>query len=318
MDDAGHDMRLARVAAVRPVAVDILRFELEPADRRPFAPFAPGAHIDLTTPAGPVRQYSLCGDPLERRRYAIAVKREREGRGGSNSLHDGAEEGAALAFSGPRNLFPLVAGTGGSLLIAGGIGITPVYAMAQALASAGRPWELHYCARSREHAAFVDELAALPGGSLTPWFSEKPLLDARALLREVRADTDVYCCGPAPLMQAVKEAGSHWPAGRLHFEYFAAPAVDWPPNQAFEVELASSGAVLQVPRDRTILQVLRANGIEVPSACEEGVCGTCEVRVCAGDPEHRDMLLNDTEKAAGKTMMVCVSRARSPRLMLDL
>jgi ferredoxin-NADP reductase len=318
MDEAGHDVRLARVAAVRPVAIDILRFELEPGDRRPFAPFGAGAHIDVTTPAGPVRQYSLCGDPAQPRRYAIAVKREREGRGGSASLHEGVEEGSALAFSGPRNLFPLAGGSGPSLLIAGGIGITPIFAMAQALATAGRAWELHYCARSREHAAFVDELAALPGGRLVTWFSEKPLLDARALLQEVRAETDVYCCGPAPLMQAVKEASAHWPSERVHFEYFAAPAIDWPANQPFEVELARSGEVLPVPRDRTLLQALRAHGVDVPSACEEGVCGTCEVRVCAGEPEHRDMLLTDAEKAAGKTMMVCVSRSRSPRLVLDL
>jgi len=317
MDEAGQDMRLARVASIRPAAIDILRFELEPADRRPFAPFAPGAHIDLTTPAGLVRQYSLCGDPAQPGRYAIAVKREREGRGGSASLHEGIEEGSALAFSGPRNLFPL-APRGSSLLIAGGIGVTPIYAMAQALAASGRPWEMHYCARSRQHAAFFEELAALPGGALHTWFGEMPLLDARPLLRQVRADTDVYCCGPAPLMQAVKEAGAHWPAGRLHFEYFAAPSIAWPPNRPFEVELARSRKVLQVPRERSILQVLRANGVEVASACEEGVCGTCEVRVLEGEPEHRDMLLGDAEKAAGRSMMTCVSRARSPRLVLDL
>ncbi len=313
----GADVRLARVVSIRPVATDILRFELEPADRRPFAPFAPGAHIDVTTPGGPVRQYSLCGDPASARRYAIAVKLEREGRGGSKSMHGWIEEGDSLAFSGPRNLFPL-APEGASLFIAGGIGITPILAMVQALAAAGRPWELHYCARSREHAAFHQELAALRGGEVIPYFSEAPLLDARALLREARGETDLYCCGPAPLMQAVKEAAGHWPAGRVHFEYFAAPAIAWPPNQPFEVELARQGIVLQVPRDRTVLQVLRAAGVDVPSACEEGVCGTCETRILAGEAEHRDMLLSDSEKAAGRTMMVCVSRSRSPRLVLDL
>jgi ferredoxin-NADP reductase len=313
----GAETRLARVAAIRPVARDILRFELTPADRRPFVPFAPGAHIDVTTPGGPVRQYSLCGDPANPRRYAIAVKLESEGRGGSRSMHGWIEEGDSLAFSGPRNLFPL-APEGASLLVAGGIGITPIFAMVQALAAAGRPWELHYCARSREHAAFHEELAALPGGQVFPYFSEAPLLDARALLREPRPATELYCCGPAPLMQAVKEAAAHWPAGRVHFEYFAAPAVAWPPNQPFEVELARRGVVLQVPRDRTILQVVRAAGIDVPSACEEGVCGTCETRVVAGEPEHRDVLLSDSEKAAGGTMMVCVSRSRSTRLVLDL
>ena len=146
----GVDIRLARVASIRTIAIDVLRFELEPADRRPFAPFAPGAHIDVTTPGGPVRQYSLCGDPASARRYAIAVKLEQEGRGGSRSMHGWIEDGDSLAFSGPRNLFPL-APEGASLLIAGGIGITPIFSMAQALASAGRPWELHYCARSEAH-----------------------------------------------------------------------------------------------------------------------------------------------------------------------
>ena len=317
MDEAGREVRLARVASIRPAAIDILRFELEPADRRPFAPFGPGAHIDVTTPGGPVRQYSLCGDPSNPRRYAIAVKLEGEGRGGSRSMHRALDEGEALAFSGPRNLFPL-APEGESLLIAGGIGITPIYAMAQALAAAGRPWELHYCARSAEHAAFASELEGLAGGRLSTYFSETPLLDARALLREVRPATDVYCCGPAPLMQAVKEAAAHWPAERVHFEFFAAPAIAWPPDQPFEVELARQGTVLQVPRDRTILQALRVHGVDVNSACEEGVCGTCETRVLAGMPEHRDMLLSEAEKAAGRTMMVCVSRSRSPRLVLDL
>jgi ferredoxin-NADP reductase len=317
MDEAGQEVRLARVASIRPAAIDILRFELEPADRRPFAPFTAGAHIDVTTPAGPVRQYSLCGNPSDARRYAIAVKREAEGRGGSISMHGALEEGEPLAFSGPRNLFKL-APAGESLLIAGGIGITPIYAMAQALAAAGRPWELHYCARSAEHAAFRSELEVLAQGRMSTYFSEAPLLDAGALLREVRPETHVYCCGPAPLMQAVKQAAAHWPAERVHFEYFAAPAIAWPPNQPFEVELARSGAVLQVPRDRSILQVLRADGVDVHSACEEGVCGTCETRVLAGEPEHRDMLLTDAEKAAGRTMMVCVSRSRSPRLVLDL
>jgi ferredoxin-NADP reductase len=318
MDVGEQDVRLARVASIRPVATDILRFELEPADRRPFAAFTPGAHIDVTTPGGPVRQYSLCGDPDQPKRYAIAVKLEAEGRGGSASMHRSLEEGEPLAFTGPRNLFPLAASDGASLLIAGGIGITPIYAMAQSLARRGRRWELHYCARSEGHAAFRAELQALPGGQVRTYFSEAPLLDARALLHDVRPETDVYCCGPAPLMQAVKEASGHWPSGRVHFEYFAAPAVDWPPNTAFEVELSRQGQVVEVPRDRTILQVLRANGTDVPSACEEGVCGTCEVRVLAGEPEHRDMLLSEAERAAGRTMMVCVSRARSRRLVLDI
>jgi vanillate O-demethylase ferredoxin subunit len=191
--------------------------------------------------------------------------------------------------------------------------------MARRLAAEGRAWELHYCARSEAHAAFHGDLQALPHGRVHTYFSEAPLLDARALLAQARPGTQLYCCGPAPLMKAVEEAASHWPAGHVHFEFFAAPANDWPANEPFEVEIATTGEVLPVAPDRSILQVVRAIGIDVPSACEEGVCGTCETRVLSGTPQHRDVLLCAEEKAAGRTMMICVSRAaRGERLVLDL
>jgi vanillate O-demethylase ferredoxin subunit len=153
---------------------------------------------------------------------------------------------------------------------------------------------------------------------VTPWFSEQPLLDVRALLREVRDGTHVYCCGPAGLMAAVRAAAAHWPQGCVHFEYFAAPARVHAPNRAFEVELRRRGLVLEVPAGQTLLQALRAHGIDVPSSCEEGVCGTCETRVLEGECEHRDCLLSDAERAASASMMVCVSRAKARRLVLDL
>jgi vanillate O-demethylase ferredoxin subunit len=314
-----QELRLARVSAVRTVAKDILAYDLVPADRRPFAPYEPGAHIDVHVPNGLVRPYSLCGDPAQPKRYTIAVKLEEGGRGGSASMHRGAEAGVALGIEGPRNYFALQPGEDRTTLIAGGIGITPIYAMAQWLAANGRTWELHYCARSAQHAAFVAELEALPNGSVKTYFSETPLLDAAALLREARSGVELYCCGPAPLMQAVKDASAHWPSERVHFEYFSAPPAQWPDNEPFEVELARSGEVLQVPADRSILQVVRERGIDVHSACEEGVCGTCETAVLAGVPQHRDMLLSAAEKASGRSMMICVSRAaRGSRLVLDL
>lgn len=318
LSDATLEQRLVRVTAVRDAAVDIRCFELAAADRRPLAPFTPGAHIDVHAPGGQVRQYSLCGDPRDATSYTIAVKREAAGRGGSRSMHDDVEAGSALGILDPRNHFPLAEGAAHSLFIAGGIGITPIRAMIHALAADGQAWELHYCARSPAHAVFHDELAALGGPRVTPWFSEAPLLDAHALLREVRDGTHVYCCGPAALMAAVKDATAHWPAGCVHFEYFTAPAHAPAPNRAFEVELRASGLTFEVPPERSLLQAVRDHGVDVATSCEDGVCGTCETRVLEGECEHRDLLLTDAERAANKSMMICVSRAKSPRLVLDL
>ena len=323
MENAMDEMRLARVAAVRTVATDVAAYDLVAADGRELAPFSPGSHIDVHLPNGLIRQYSLCSDPSDISHYTIAVKKESAGRGGSLAMHERIEEGSSIAIAGPRNLFPLSGdGDGGSddhsLFIAGGIGITPILAMIRSLTAHGRSWELHYCARSEQHAAFYRDLQALGGDRVHPYFSETPLLDASALLAAPRAATHVYCCGPVPLMNAVKEATANWQDGRVHFEWFAAPEVEHAPNQAFEIELSQSGRVLTVPSDQSILTVLRNAGIAVASACEEGVCGTCETRVLAGQPDHRDMLLSASERAANGSMMVCVSRACSARIVLDL
>jgi vanillate O-demethylase ferredoxin subunit len=317
LKDHREESRLVRIRAIRDVGTDIRSYELAPADGRPLPAFGAGAHIDVQLPNGMTRQYSLHGDPRERSAWHIAVKREAAGRGGSASLHDAGDVGATLGIVGPRNHFPLDPAARRHLLIAGGIGVTPIYAMAQELSARGQPWALHYCARSPGHAAFHRELQAL-GGDVTTHFSEKPVLDVQKLLRTHPEGTHVYCCGPQPLMQAVQEAAAHWPAGEVHFEWFAASAAAWPANEPFEVELARSGRTVQVPRDRTILQVLRDDGIDVACACEEGVCGSCETRVLAGTPQHRDLLLSAEERAQGQTMMVCVSRAQTPRLVLDL
>lgn len=312
------EQRLARVAAIARPAKDVLVFDLVAADRRPLAPFSPGSHIDVFAPNGQMRQYSLCGDAADASRYVIAVKREDQGRGGSRSMHRSLEVGSPLAFAGPRNFFALRAGAAHSIFIAGGIGITPIRSMILALQSAGESWELHYCARSVAHAAFLAEIRALAPTRVKPYLSEAPLLDAGALLRDVRPGAHVYCCGPEGLMAAVRAAAAHWPEGHVHFEWFAAPKAEWPENNAFEIGLARSGLVLRVPADRTILQVVREHGVEVMSACEEGVCGTCETAVLEGEPEHRDMLLSPQERAAGRCMMICISRAKSSKLVLDL
>lgn len=313
------ELRLAQVREVRELARDILGFELVARDGRPLPPFSAGAHVDVHTPSGKVRQYSLCGDPANRDSYLIAVKREDNGRGGSLSMHERLEEGSTLAVQGPRNHFPLSDAAQSSLFVAGGIGITPVVAMLYTLAAAGRPWTLHYCARSAEHAAFLPEVSALPGGTVHTHFGELPVLDVRGLLEPMQPGCHLYVCGPAGLMDAALKASAHWPGGHVHHEYFAAPpAAAGAPPAAFELHLARSGATLTVPAERSIVQALREHGVHLPTACEEGVCGTCEVAVLDGLPEHRDFILSGAERAANRTLLACVSRARSARLVLDL
>ena len=317
--NSASESRRVRVGSIRELAVDILGYELEPADGRALPAYQAGAHVDIHVPAGLVRQYSLCGEPDATQCYRIAVKKDAAGRGGSLSMHDDVEVGSLLGMTGPRNFFPLAAGAPGkSLLIAGGIGITPIYAMVQALHTAGRDWTLHYCARSQAHAAFYDELDALAPRRVVPHFSEVPVLDVDALLAARAQGTHVYCCGPEGLMSAVKAATARSDPSCIHFEWFSAPRIDHARDRSFEVELERSGLVLAVPADRSILQVVREQGVDVPSACEEGVCGTCETCVLAGEPDHRDMLLTPEERAANRSMMICISRAISDRLVLDL
>jgi ferredoxin-NADP reductase len=315
---SNEESRRVHVSSIREVATDTLCFDLAPADGRPLPPFAAGAHVDVHTPSGQVRQYSLCGDPTAQGTdYRIAVKRESSGRGGSLGMHQQVSVGTPLGITGPRNHFPLEPDAKVHLLLAGGIGVTPLYAMAQALARRGEAWKFHYCARSREHAAFYDEIVALGGKNVLAHFGPTPILDTSRLLREQPPGTHVYCCGPRGLMEAVEAATAHWSPGNAHFEWFA--GVDSGlANVPFEVELARRRVTYLVPAEKTILQVLRENDVFVDSSCEQGVCGTCETTVLSGEVEHRDLLLSPEERSAGRTMMICVSRARSPKIVLDL
>ncbi|HVZ45944.1 MAG TPA: PDR/VanB family oxidoreductase [Ramlibacter sp.] len=313
------ESRRVRVSAIREAAIDILAFDLAPLDGRPLPAFPPGAHVDVHTPSGLVRQYSLCGDPAAAAgTWRIAVKKESQGRGGSLSMHEAVRAGTMLGVTGPRNHFPLAADASEHLLIAGGVGITPMHAMAQALAARGAAWKLHYCARSREHAAFLDELTLLGGSRVVPHFGLSPTLDVTGLLRARAVGTHVYCCGPQGLMKAVEAAASHWNPAHVHFEWFVAAETDGSRNVPFEVELARRRMTLAVPEDKSILRVLCEHGVHVESACEQGICGTCETAVLQGDVEHRDKLLSREERAANRSMMVCVSRAKSPKIVLDL
>jgi ferredoxin-NADP reductase len=286
---------------------------------RPSLPeWAPGAHIDVVLPSKKERQYSLCGDPANRDEWLLGVLREEAGRGGSAFVCDELAEGTVLTVRGPSNNFPLVPATR-YVFIAGGIGITPILPMLRAAGEAGRPWQLWYGGRRRSSMAFTDALAPY-GENVHLWPQDVcGLLPLDELLANPAAGALVYCCGPAPLLAAVEQRCAGWPAGSLHLERFApvAPA-NAAADEPFEVELARARKTLVVPVGTSILHAIEATGVVVLSSCQEGTCGTCETEVLEGVPDHRDSLLTEAERAAGEVMMICVSRSRSPRLVLDL
>lgn len=312
------DVRL-RVSRRETVARGVLAIELRAPSGAPLPDWSPGAHIDLKLGPGLVRQYSLCGDPADRTVWRIAVLHEPGGRGGSRYVHDKLHAGDLVEVRGPRNHFPLEP-SARYLFIAGGIGITPILPMAAAATAAGAEWHMHYGGRSRASMAFRTDLIGTHGPRVTirPQ-DEAGLLDLDTILRTPRPDTMVYCCGPEPLLQAVEQRCTAWPAGTLHIERFSPREQDAPVRQeAFEVQLAQSGLMMTVPTGRSILEAVEAAGIQVLSSCREGTCGTCETSVIEGEVDHRDSLLTPAERAANDTMFICVSRAAGPRLVLDL
>ncbi|AYC35008.1 oxidoreductase [Pseudomonas cavernae] len=302
-------------------AEGVISLELQASDAAPLPEWSPGAHIDLLLPSGLVRQYSLCGDPLDRQRLRIGVLLESKGRGGSQEVHGSLRVGQKLAIRGPRNAFALQAG-GPYLFVAGGIGITPILAMARAAQRAGAEWQLLYGGRSRRSMAFIPELQALGEGrvEILP-ADEVGLLDLDAVLAAAAAGQQVYSCGPAPLLDALSARfAAAGLSERLHLERFApaAPAPGAATGETLKVILARSGAEVEVPADCSIMAALRAAGHQVASSCEQGICGMCETRVLDGVPDHRDSLLTEGERARGNVMMLCVSRALTPTLTLDL
>ncbi|MFC5749282.1 PDR/VanB family oxidoreductase [Actinomadura rugatobispora] len=308
----------AVVVSHSPATPDIVVIDLAPAAGDGFPAYTAGAHIDVLIAPGLVRQYSLCGPP-EGGRYRLAVLDGPSSRGGSQTIH-GLRVGDRLRISAPRNRFPLVTARR-HLLFAGGIGITPLLAMVRRLEHEGGDYALHYCARSRDRAAFVEELAGNPRVALH--FDEGDpgqLLDIARDLGDPQPDTAVYVCGPDGFMDYVlgKAEALGWPPQALHKERFAAAAQ--PPGAGtggFTVRLASTGAEYLVPDGSSVLDVLLENGVDAPYSCRQGICGTCVVRVLAGDPDHRDDVLTDDERAEGM-FTTCSSRARSPVLELDL
>lgn len=317
MRSVPETLRTVRLRAIAYAAPDVMSFEFVPVDGLALPDYGPGAHLDLHLPDGQVRQYSLTNAAGEGR-YIVGVARARAGRGGSAFLHDKARPGELFQVSEPRNAFALDEHAPASVLIAGGIGITPMVAMARRLGRLGRVFTLHYAARSREAAAFLPELEAV-GCDLRLHADdvEAGLLDVAAIVRGASAGTHLYCCGPAPMLAAFREAADGRDPATVHFEAFdpVAPAAD---DEGLVIELARTGGLIVVRPDQTILEALEAAGASVSSSCRNGVCGTCEVRVLAGEPDHRDLILSEAEKARGDTMMICCSRAKTPRLRLDL
>lgn len=312
-----------RVASRARVAEDIVRLDLVHAEGGELPPFSAGAHVDLLLGNGLTRQYSLCNDPAERGLYRIAVLREPASRGGSAYVHDALAEGATLDIGAPRNLFALDETAREHLLFAGGVGITPMLAMAYRLHGLGARFTLHYCARTRSRAAFLDVLASAPfADAVRLAFDDEPdtRLDLDAALSAPSPDRRLYACGPSGFMRFVTEgaAASGWTPGQIRQEHFAAETVPRGENQPFDLVIASSGQVVPVAADQTAAQALEAAGVFVPLSCEQGVCGTCLTRVIEGEVDHRDAFQTDAEKAEGAYFTPCCSRARGPRLLIDL
>ena len=305
------------VRAKRMLTPGIAEFTLAPLGGDPLPPAEPGAHVTVETPSGAMRRYSLVHPSEAPETYVIAVKREADSRGGSASMHDDLHEGDEISVERPENEFPLSEAPR-HLLIAGGIGVTPIRAMATALLDRGAEFRMIYCARSAGEAAYLDELTAALDDRLT--FHEDGGDPARVYdfwdhFAEPRME-HVHCCGPAALMEEVKAISGHWPEGRVHFEDFKPVEVVRADDGPFRVTIAATGETYAVPADRTILEALRDAGVATKSSCESGTCGTCKSRLVAGEPDHRDMVLMEEEKA--DRIMICVSRALTGDLVIDL
>lgn len=318
----GPKLRL-EVTDVQAEARDVLQVELRAPDNAELPAFEPGAHVAVDLPNGMIRQYSLSNDWRERDRYVLGVARAAQSKGGSLFVHQALRRGMTLSVGTPRNGFPLDPSAAQYLFLAGGIGITPILAMIRWCEAHGRPWRLAYAVRSAQRAAFLETLNAIGGGSVHLHADDRQsgIFDPVPWLAGSPQGEHVYCCGPAPMMAAVKAAASHRDPATVHFEYFNAPSGDvaaFAEKKPFTIELRRSGRSLSVPADKSILEILEQNGVSVVSYCREGTCRTCETGVCDGAVEHRDFCLTPEEQEKGKTMVVCVSRAKSERLVLDL
>ena len=313
-----------RVARKMRLAEGIAGFELVAADGTDLPPFEAGAHLDVQVPGGMVRQYSLSNPPSEAHRYMIGVLREPAGRGGSAAMHDQVSKGTVLHVSRPINHFPLHEDASASLLLAGGIGITPIIAMAERLAAIGASYDLHYCTRSPARTAYARRLGTKRFAERVHFhFDDGPAeqkLDLPGLLKTPRPGVHLYVCGPKGFMDAViataRDAG--WAESQIHFEYFKGAEVADSHDRHFDVVIKSTGKVIRVEAAEPVYVALARCGIDIPTSCQQGVCGTCLTRVLEGEIDHRDLYLMDEEKAKNDQFTPCCSRAKSERLVLDL
>lgn len=315
-----------RVKQIRYEGKGINSYELTNPSGQALPRFEAGSHIDVHLKNGVIRQYSLCNSPAERNRYVIAVLKDESGRGGSRAVHESIGAGDIVTISKPRNHFALAEGARKVVLIAGGIGVTPLKAMAHELEQRGVDFDMHYCARSQDAAAFGPEFASmLRAGKLHYHFddgAEADRLDLRALLAEPQPGTHVYYCGPGGFMAACADAASHWPKGTVHFEHFKAP--EQPKREpsgtenaeGCDVTIASTGQVIHVGPEQNFSEALGEASVEVPTSCCAGLCATCKVRYLEGEVEHNDFILDEDERR--EFLTVCVSRPISKTLILDL
>ncbi len=314
-----------RVARKTTETADICTFELVAEGGGPLSAFSAGSHIDVQVPGTDItRQYSLCNDPTESHRYLIGVLRDPASRGGSIAMHDAIQEGQVLHISPPKNHFALTHDAQRSLLLAGGIGVTPILCMAERLAISGAAFEMHYCTRSRERTAFYERIAQSSfAGQVQFHFDDGEAAQKLDIAQRLSAPTPglhLYVCGPKGFMDAVLASAraQGWRESQIHYEFFSADVVKSADAASFEVKLASSGRVIKVGAEQTVIQALSAAGVEVQTSCEQGVCGTCLTRVIEGIPDHKDMYLTPEEQAANDQFMPCCSRAKTPLLLLDL
>jgi ferredoxin-NADP reductase len=322
MSASGHTIRV-QVTRITQVASDINLLELTPAEGQELPPFTAGSHIDLHLSNGMIRSYSLSGAPDESGHYLIGVKNEPEGTGGSRFIHEELKIGDELDISGPRNNFALQEEVDHTVLIAGGIGVTPLVSMSLRLENIGKPWELHYAGRHRGSTAFIPELSAfgsmvnfyLRNGAEDPAHSRR--MDIPAIVEAAPPGSHFYCCGPTEMINGFVAATSSLPPDRVHFERFAN---DQPIDKdgSFTVILKQSGETIEILSGQTILDALLERGIDAPYSCMEGICSACETKVLAGIPDHHDMILSADQKAANNVMMICCSRSKTPELVLEL
>ena len=307
-----------RLTSIRYMGGQTNLYEFGPLDKSTVSAFDAGSHIDLHLPNGLVRQYSLLNEG-EQHRYMVGVKLDRQSRGGSRFMHDDLRVGAVLQVSLPRNNFPLIEDAEHTILVAGGIGITPIAAMAKRLESIGKTWELHYAVRTREEACFLEDLNQEKINLHVDAEHHGTPMDIARILLKARIDAHVYCCGPGPMLDAFEVHAKGRPSANIHVERFSAVDITTKPsNKGYRIKLQKAELEFFVEPGQTMLEVLRQNGVEVSTSCEQGICGSCETGVVSGIPEHRDSLLSDVEKASNKVIMVCCSGSKSDLLVLDL